>query len=36
MNEQNDLDLSKPLSRWNATDWAMMNGIAAALECDAR
>jgi len=34
MAEQNESqpDLSKPLSRWNAPHWAMMNGIAAALD----
>jgi biotin operon repressor len=37
MNDQpDDLDLSKPLSRWNAPHWAMRNGIAAALKSDAR
>lgn len=34
MAEQNESqpDLTKPLSRWNAPHWAMMHGVAAALD----
>lgn len=32
MSEAETPDWSKPLSRWNATYWAMQHGIAAALE----
>lgn len=32
MESSNEPDLTKPFSRWNAPYWAMMHGVAAALE----